>query len=605
MIATIASERYKTMVVGGGDSWGYYSYLPALFIHDDLSSLQSTLEVRKSFNPHYVQEDANGMLRVGEAPGYGNKNVIKYTYGVSVFLAPAFVAAHVIALLSDSFVANGYSSIYILLLYLVIILYAAVGLHYLAKYLDHYLPTGITNWVVLTLAFATNLLYFITINNVMSHPVQFMLWSLLLYNSYRYFKEGRQMVSLIGMAVCIGFICIIRPVELFCVLIPLLYSFEKGPSGKTMLSEFFTPGYHKHLLIAVSIGLVILLPQLIYWYTQTGHLVYDSYLNENFDFTNCQWFAGLFSFNNGFFAYSPVMILSMVGISVGLRKQSKLMLTIIAIFATHAFISYSWWYWNYINGFGSRIMVEILPILALPLGYFIWTISNKWKWAYLVILLPCIGVNAMQTWQSHKGLLYTDYANFNYLRQTFGASSHELEHSVAYDLDMYQYDDYRCGETIYFNDFEKDDTLSAIKQLDVIGKHYYCITDSVEADFGSILIPNEDLIKNEVYQYLQFNFDLYIVNQVSGLWTSSVIDISYVKDNRVLESKNIRLFNKTGEGDKRSLFWGQTGVVSNVTAYVEPHQLVKEGADVKIKFYKQKGTPELFIDNYRISYCER
>lgn len=605
VISTVRSDRYKTMVVGGGDSWGYYTYLPAVLQYGDLATLQSCIAVRKTYDQYSVREDQTGVLRVTEAPKHDQYNIMKYTYGVAVFLTPAYLVAHAIASISDSYVADGYSPIYILMLYLIIIVYVTIGFYYLGRYLDYYVSPWVSNLTIASLAFATNLLYFVTINNVMSHPIQFMLWALLLYHSHRYFKEGRSMISLVGMALSIGFICIIRPVELFCVLIPLVYSLAEAPSGKTMLQELFSAKYIKHVLVAIGIGLLILLPQVIYWYTLTGDLVYDSYPDEKFDFTNPQILAGLFSFKNGFFSYSPIMLLGMIGIIIGLWREKKLMVVTLIMFVLHTYISYSWWCWNYINGFGSRIMVDILPILALPLAYFIAKISKWWRWSYLFILIPFVALNFMHTWQKHKGIIFTEFGSLDFMRQTFGATTHELEHSVAFDLAMYQYDDYTDGVVVYSNDFESNDTLAAIEYLESEGSQYYAVTDSVSQDFSTIQIPNSTLLKNGEYQHLKIDLDLFIAQQVSDIWSSTVIHISYKKDGEVLDSKNLRLCNKTGEGTERSFWWGKTGVTSHVVAYLEPNNALKDGGDVNVLFYKPQGTPVLYVDNLQIRVCVR
>ena len=35
-------EKWDTGIIGGGDSWGYNAYLPAVFIHRDLDNLKTT-----------------------------------------------------------------------------------------------------------------------------------------------------------------------------------------------------------------------------------------------------------------------------------------------------------------------------------------------------------------------------------------------------------------------------------------------------------------------------------------------------------------------------------------------------------------------------------
>ncbi|MBK8565920.1 MAG: hypothetical protein IPN76_21895, partial [Saprospiraceae bacterium] len=60
-------ESWTWAVVGGGDPWGYYAYLPAAFIHHDLDNLQRTVEVRKQYKPESVRPKDDNPLGIGEA----------------------------------------------------------------------------------------------------------------------------------------------------------------------------------------------------------------------------------------------------------------------------------------------------------------------------------------------------------------------------------------------------------------------------------------------------------------------------------------------------------------------------------------------------------
>ena len=72
-------ERWNTTIIGGGDSWGYYLFLPATFIHGDLDSLDVSLAARKQYHNGFYTTDVNPLgvdevIHVGEG-----KQVSKYT----------------------------------------------------------------------------------------------------------------------------------------------------------------------------------------------------------------------------------------------------------------------------------------------------------------------------------------------------------------------------------------------------------------------------------------------------------------------------------------------------------------------------------------------
>ena len=164
-------HRWQTMVTEGGDSWGYYTYLPSAFIYHDLKDLQSVIRIREEMHPGTTFEE-NGLRRVGEAPAFHDRNVIKYTYGVALMHAPAFFVAHLYTLLADKHHANGYSRPYILALYLSTLGYIFLGLILLGKVLRRYFSEKTSMITVLLIGLATNLFYFGVINNVMAHPLK-------------------------------------------------------------------------------------------------------------------------------------------------------------------------------------------------------------------------------------------------------------------------------------------------------------------------------------------------------------------------------------------------------------------------------------------------
>ena len=101
----------------GGDPWGYYAYLPSLFIYKDIRTLDSTIARKKENSPNTVVVE-NGRLATPEAHIQPNGNrVIKYTSGWAMLNLPAFFLAHLFAC-NSGFEADGYTLPYGIALHL-------------------------------------------------------------------------------------------------------------------------------------------------------------------------------------------------------------------------------------------------------------------------------------------------------------------------------------------------------------------------------------------------------------------------------------------------------------------------------------------------------
>src|SRR5690606_17724200 len=80
------------------DAAGYYAYLPAFFIYKDASFGFHTLAAGYS-NDQSLKKDAT--LRIN-----------KYAAGPPLLMTPFFMTAHAYALISDDWIADGYSAPY-------------------------------------------------------------------------------------------------------------------------------------------------------------------------------------------------------------------------------------------------------------------------------------------------------------------------------------------------------------------------------------------------------------------------------------------------------------------------------------------------------------
>lgn len=416
---------WREGIVNGGDTWGYYAYLPAVFIHGDLAKLDSSLTVRKSHHGGYWSA-AMGHDELGEAPRAPNGNrILKYTSGVAVLQLPFFTLGHVTAKIMG-FPADGYSLPYRMWVHFSLIFYALLGLWWLRRLLGYYFSDEVVAWLVLGLGLGTNLFYFSL--HALSHAYQFAMYSLLLLSTHRFYASySARWALVVGLSA--GFIVLIRPVELIAVGIPLLYGYGLGVERR------FREAW-KAYLAAVGAFVAVGLLQFVYWKWSSGHWLYYSYGNERFYFTKPQIINGLWSYHNGLFAYTPLMYLALIGGIIAYWRAPILLRRwwgLVPVLLLHVYITYSWWCWQYINGFGSRPMVDVYPAMAIFVGLMLAAARSWGRWLLNGFVLLCILLNQWHTQQVHWGVLWSEAANLAVYKRILFKSQLDYGDLVVYD----------------------------------------------------------------------------------------------------------------------------------------------------------------------------
>ncbi len=202
------------------DGKGYYAYLPAVFIYQDLNfGFFEYAEISHSYNPSIFYEYRYT---------FKGKKVNKFFAGEALLLTPFFLTAHLITNLSGG-PADGYSKVYMIFLTIASVFYCCLGLYYLQKTLSLYSfqPQNILI-VLFSLLTGTNLFYYTIGEPSMTHVYSFAMVAGFIY----YIKKSLSSPALFDfMFACIalGMIILIRPVNGIVVLsVPLIaQSFNK------------------------------------------------------------------------------------------------------------------------------------------------------------------------------------------------------------------------------------------------------------------------------------------------------------------------------------------------------------------------------------------
>lgn len=392
--------------MNGSDSWGYYVHLPALFLYDDTGDYSRSIAAWKQHYPNRAdpRDDAYGI----RATPIG-KLAVKYPVGLAILETPFFALAHVFCTLSNTYPADGFSLPYAWAISLSSLFFAITGLFLTYKNLRFHYDERVSLLATGTIGLATNLYFFVAYTQGMSHPAAFFLIALFLLLVRRFYRAYNPLHAM-ALGACLGMIALVRTQDVVIAVVPLFW----GVSSWSDVKErgMFIWEKKRLLLQAVAAFGVMLIPQLFYWYHVSGQFWYDGYQGETFNWLHAQIGRGLFSFTNGWLVYTPVMALALLGIW---RLPREWRWPILLFMPIHVYISYAWWCWMYINGFGSRPMVDAYALLAIPLAAWINGVSRKWLlWMVLGVFSA---INILQTFQTRCGHYWSERGSWAFYRE--------------------------------------------------------------------------------------------------------------------------------------------------------------------------------------------
>lgn len=369
------------------DAKGYYAYLPAILIHNDLHF--SFLEEAES-----VGSNANLFFDYRVAPT--GVPVNKYWCGTALLQSPFFAVAHGIALAKGS-EPVGFEKPYVMAICLAAIAYALIGLWALDRVLITYdVHVMWRATVLVAIMFGTHLFYYVIVAPGMSHAYSFALVSLL-FLVVRRCRDQVTAPRILALGVLVGLIVLVRPVNGIVLLaIPFLIESPSRLRDKAILLRA-----HRAPLVTAFImaGLIVGIQPLLY-FIGTGHWWVDTYPGESFNWTDPHGWDILLSYKKGLFLYTPLCLLAMVGLyHLGQRSRCALLAWIV-FFLVLVYVLSSWWNWWYGGSFSARPFVEYLPLFAVPLALALQQSKDWAKKAYLTGVVFTVLLCQVQTYQA-------------------------------------------------------------------------------------------------------------------------------------------------------------------------------------------------------------
>ncbi|HRH71123.1 MAG TPA: hypothetical protein PLB89_16590 [Flavobacteriales bacterium] len=396
------------------DTFGYYLYLPATLLHNDLA-LQDQAWVQEALETYH---NSTNFYQAGRLPD--GRWVMKYSMGLAVLWVPVFVIAHVAAGLSGH-PQDGFSAPYQWAVVVTGLLYVLVGLLLTRRVLGHFFNDRVTTIVLALLVLGTNYLHQALSGYGMPHVILFTFYAAILWRTIRWYEE-RRMRDAVLLALLMGLTILSRPSEVVCLLIPLLYGLKDVRNWKEHLRSLWVQ--RRQLVVMGAVLLLIGLPQFLYWKWLTGQFLYMSYNNpgEGFEFLHPFIWEVLFSFRKGWYIYTPIMAIATGGLFLMQRTLPELRTALVAFFILNLYIIGSWSCWWYAESFGQRAPVQSYAVMLLPLGCVVHWLGERRLRAVAgaTVLVVLTVFNLFQTYQSRHGLIHTSRMTWPAYKAVFG-----------------------------------------------------------------------------------------------------------------------------------------------------------------------------------------
>ena len=480
-----------------GDGLGYYSYLPAKFLHNDDALTFKWFS--ETYNNNYVYdafENPEDNLLVQ----YGDKKINKYYPGLSFVWAPFFAMGHCAGVLFD-YRTDGFTAPYQWAIGTGSLFYLLLGLIFLRKLMRLLFAN---EWVAIVVPFAiffgTHLFTYGIMNNTLSHAYSFTFIVVFLYYAIRYFRvPEKRTTSFLWAAFFLIVTVSIRPLNgLIVFVLPAFL-----PAGFFRERKFGSGFQRKHIIILLLIALALL------WhfhitYTQTGSFLAYTYTNETFDFLDPEFTDALFSYHVGLFVYVPLLFLAFAGIPF-LEKKQRIILPL--FFLAMVYLYSSWWFWP----ITKRALIDFYVIPAIALGALLVRIrSVKWNAAVLVVLALTIAHFQLKAYQINNGIL-SEHATYSGL---FWRNYFRIDRANIYPVPPSTI----LKEEVHTEDFERADYNGNRTTEKAFSGNASLLLDQKWYSIQVARIPYPSVFDQPGWRKIRFSFNMFAEDSVNNVY---------------------------------------------------------------------------------------
>ena len=350
-----------------GDGVGYYAFARATLISHDFDFRPDWRHANSSFRMWRTNGDGEILSNQFTATGHLDNH---FAVGPAILWAPFLIVAHLGVLaangLGAQIPADGFSRPYIWTMALGTAFYGFMALLISLRIARRYVPEKVAVIAALAIWFASSLPVYMYFNPSWSHAhsafiVASFLWYWLETVGRRSLLQWVILGAISGVMMDVYYInavLVLLPLaESVWVLYPAFRSDEKSRAA-AMLGNG----------AAFSVALfVTFLPTLI-----SKKAIYGSPLSfgytERWDWSSPALFKAAFSPDHGLFTWTPILLLSVVGLFFLLKEHRWIAISLIGIFAVYLYMIGCYQDWDGLSSYGNRFFVSLTPIYVIGLA---------------------------------------------------------------------------------------------------------------------------------------------------------------------------------------------------------------------------------------------
>ena len=352
---------------------GYYAFARAMLIEHQLDFTKDWLSANTSFRMGRV--DSSGRLTPQQYTATGHIDN-HFSIGPAILWAPFLITAHVGVIVFDRFgghtAADGFSEPYRLAMALGTALYGFLALLISFRLARKYMQERWAFLATLGIWFGSSFPVYMYFNPSWAHApsafvVALFVWYWLRTRATRKFTQWMFLGAIGGLMLDVYYL------NGVFLLLPLFESVrDYWAAFHNRDSQRASRLMVNHVMFAITLSLAFL-PTLL-----ARKIIYGNYFVTGYErlwaWSSPYILKVLFSSDHGLFSWTPILVLSVIGLVLG-EFDGNLRICSILVFAVFLYVVGSYEDWDGISSFGNRFFVSLTPLFILGLAAFFGRLS--------------------------------------------------------------------------------------------------------------------------------------------------------------------------------------------------------------------------------------
>jgi hypothetical protein len=389
-----------------GDGVGYYAYARAPLIEHSLNFLHDYQNANEGFREDRLDENGHPKSIFYTRTGHLQNH---FTVGPAILWSPFLLLAHAGVLiaraLGSSVAADGFSAPYRYAMALGTAFYGFLGLALAFRLARKYVDPTWAFLATLAIWWGSSLPVYMYFNPSWSHAhsafaVALFLWYWDATRDSRTLTQWLLLGAIAGLMLNVYYAnLMVMPVLVVEALGQYRDAFRRVP-GAPVISKLLT----EHISFAVTV-VVCLLPTFVSRYIVYGGPFETGYLSlRNFLWDSPVFLQVLFSADHGLFSWTPLLLLSLVGICILAWRIPKIGVPLlVASLCFYAFFSF-YPDWDGISSFGNRFFVSLTALFVFGLAVCIERFAAVFRRRRVAVAVSALILFCFVGW--NMGLIY-------------------------------------------------------------------------------------------------------------------------------------------------------------------------------------------------------